>query len=331
VRYAGMGANPALVAATGGLSVAAGALGGAIKGAVTKNAPSAFTDFRVEDAADAIKAAYKGELGRDATDDEVMGMLVGQGWDPNGGDRWVGEKGINYLLDHIRASPESQAFKTTGVAGGQQPASTMQDVAAAIAGEIAPSAAPAAAAGAAPSVDQSAWNTDGYAAPAYTPPQAGAVPAGWDATKWNDPNHQTPKYGVGRILSNFPPTVEGLTAAFPDIQKAYPGATFDGKDKVTIPGVNNGKPIDVLEGASKGGVKWRWGTDDGSGGAGGGDAAMLAALTGGGGATAAPAAGGDGSSLPGVMAAIQKLLASQGQSSQQGYTDALLREMSATA
>lgn len=114
IKYAGMGANPALAAATGGLSILGGALFGIGKAAATRNAPSAYTDFRVEDAAQAVKDAYKGELGREATDDEVMGMLTGQGWDPNGGDRWVGEKGINSVIDHIRASPEAQAFRARG-------------------------------------------------------------------------------------------------------------------------------------------------------------------------------------------------------------------------
>jgi hypothetical protein len=53
-----------------------------------------------------------------------------------------------------------------------------------------------------------------------------------------------------------------------------------------------------------------------------------------GGALGAPAAGGgtgDTSSLPGVMEAIQQLLARLGQSSQGGYTDALLKQMQATA
>lgn len=267
IKYAGMVANPALTASTMGLNLAAGATYGAIKGAITKHAPSAYTDFKVEDAANAIKAEYKKELGRDASDEEVQSQLVGQGWDPKGGDRWVGEKGINSVMDQIRASPEAQAFKNGGGTraavmdqlgtGGPTASADLsgragQDAAASPDGAA---AAPAGAVG-----DTSAWNTDGYQAPAYVPQAAGQAPPGWDATKWNDPNHQTPKYGVGRILSGFPPTVDGLKSAMADIEKAYPGTTFNGKDTINVPGVG---PVDVLQSAGSGGVAWRWGPKDG--------------------------------------------------------------------
>lgn len=111
VRGAGYGANPALATATGGLSVLGGALIGGIVGAATKNAPTAFSDFRVEDAAEAIHNAYQKYLGRPATDDEVEGWLRGQGWNPERGDRWVGEAGLNSVLDQIADSPEAQAYR----------------------------------------------------------------------------------------------------------------------------------------------------------------------------------------------------------------------------
>jgi hypothetical protein len=107
--------------------------------------------------------------------------------------------------------------------------------------------------------DSSGWKTDGYAAPQFTPTATGPAMPGWDQTKFADPNHQTPKYGVGRILQQFPPTVAGLTQALPQIQKAYPGTTFNGKDKLTIP-VGDGRvlTIDALQGASQGGGAWQW-------------------------------------------------------------------------
>lgn len=117
VKYAGYGANPGLVAATGGLSIAAGALGGVIKGAITKHAPSAFTDFKVEDAAQAINGAYEKYLGRPASQDEIQTHLVNQGWNPTGGDRWVGEKnltGDHGVLAAIRDSPEAAQRATRG-------------------------------------------------------------------------------------------------------------------------------------------------------------------------------------------------------------------------
>lgn len=261
VKYSGYGA------AAGPVGMAIGAGLGAIIGGATKNAPSAYTDFRVEDAAEAIGKAYEKYLGRPASEEEIRQQLIGQGWNASGGDRWVGEKnltGEGGVLSQIQHSPEAQAFKATG-----KPATAR----AAVVDQLGQGAAPAAAAGAqdagggAAPADTSGWDTDGYAAPGYVPEKAGDVLPGWDAGKWNDPTHQTPKYGVGRILSNFPPTVDGLKAAMPDIEKAYPGTTFNGKDRITIPGVGE---VDVLQGASQGGVAWRWGADDGGGQGGGG-------------------------------------------------------------
>lgn len=81
------------------------------------------------------------------------------------------------------------------------------------------------------------------------------VPPGWDPVKWNDPNHKTPKYVVGRILAKYPPTLAGLKQAQAELQAEFPGMTYNGKDKITIPGLGE---IDVLQGASNGGVAWQW-------------------------------------------------------------------------
>lgn len=104
-----------------------------------------------------------------------------------------------------------------------------------------------------------AWKTDGFAQPKYTAPKYGQTLNGWDAVKWSNPNHQTPKYVVGRILSNYPDNVGGLTAAMGDIQKAYPGATIlDGgrSGKISIPGVGV-VDVGVAFGAG-GGHGWAW-------------------------------------------------------------------------
>jgi hypothetical protein len=82
-------------------------------------------------------------------------------------------------------------------------------------------------------------------------------PAGWDAAKWVNPDHKTPKYVVGRILSRFPPTPDGLTQALPEVQKAMPGTTRVGDDKLNIPDVGI---VDVgLSFGIGGGVGWWWG------------------------------------------------------------------------
>lgn len=358
IKYAGMVANPALTASTMGLNLAAGAAYGAIKAAVNRHAKSAYTDFRVEDGAQGIKDAYKGELGREATDDEVMTHLKNVGFDPTGGDRWAGEKSTNFIIDQIRASPEAQAFRASqgGAPGaaaagaapdtsdpfytgtyGQPPATATTALQSRLAGAgsqptastgLESRGAETAAQGA-PQTGQAAtttapaeWDTDGYAAPAYTAPAAGAVPDGWDATKWNDPNNQHPKYAVGRILSQFPPTVDGLAAAFPEIEKAYPGATFNGKDKISIPGV--GTNIDVLKGASNGGEAWRWDGGDEERGSDEGTASP----------TGSPSlidASGGKSNQQDVMALIAQLVGREGQHDAGGLTQALMNQLRATA
>jgi hypothetical protein len=96
------------------------------------------------------------------------------------------------------------------------------------------------------------YNTDGYAQPGYVASNYGQAPAGWDATKWNDPNYQTPKYTVGRILTEAgnlaDPTIRNT--AIQRIQQAYPGAQFDGKDKISIDGGRSW--VDIFGGSGAG-------------------------------------------------------------------------------
>ena len=104
------------------------------------------------------------------------------------------------------------------------------------------------------------------------PSYAQYAPAGWDQGKWTNASHTTPKYVVGRILSQFPDTPEGLQQAMPQIQQAFPGATQVGKDSINIPGIGI---VDVGVGFSQGGGQgWAWQPDSdmaggGAGGAGG--------------------------------------------------------------
>lgn len=104
------------------------------------------------------------------------------------------------------------------------------------------------------------WRTGGYNAPKFTAPGfAQSAMAGWDQTKWQDPNRQSPKYAVGRILSQYAPSPESLGQAMTQIQQAYPGSTFNGKDRITLPGVGT---FDVGQAFSTGDpnqMKWWWG------------------------------------------------------------------------
>lgn len=113
--------------------------------------------------------------------------------------------------------------------------------------------------------DTSGWDTDGYAVPGYTAQNFGVAPDGYDREKWKNPNHQTPKYVVARLQAE----AGGDKAKFAQLlAQAYPGATFDGKDKIAgIPGIGT---VDVYGGASAGQNFIRWGVDEGGAGTGGG-------------------------------------------------------------
>ncbi len=75
------------------------------------------------------------------------------------------------------------------------------------------------------------------------------VLVGWNPDKWNDPNHNTTKYKVGRIFGQYGQQYgnnnQALAAAWPEIQKLFPNAKFDGKDKIDF-GDGYG-PIDVMQ------------------------------------------------------------------------------------
>ena len=99
-------------------------------------------------------------------------------------------------------------------------------------------------------------NTDGYMTPAWMPSSYGNVLSGYDQAKWLDANHITPKYVVGRILSNYNLQDEAQrNQAIADIQRAYPGVTFDGRDTINFPGIG---PVDIFGGASTGEYRPQW-------------------------------------------------------------------------
>jgi len=103
-----------------------------------------------------------------------------------------------------------------------------------------------------------------YVPPGTTPMTSSALPGvlpGWDQTKWNDPSRTSPKYVIGRILAKYPPTVQGLQQAQAELQQAFPGLSFNGKDTLTIPGAGDAGQaltIDVLQNAGNGGTAWQW-------------------------------------------------------------------------
>jgi hypothetical protein len=98
-------------------------------------------------------------------------------------------------------------------------------------------------------------DTNGFAKPGYAVQGSPQAPPGWDQSKWADPSHQSPKYVVGRILSQYPQTTEGLSQAMAEIQQAYPGSQQTGEDTISIPGVSTS--LDVVK---AGGGFW-WGPE----------------------------------------------------------------------
>lgn len=89
------------------------------------------------------------------------------------------------------------------------------------------------------------------------------MPQGYDPTKWANQGHNTPKYDIGRILSKYPPTPEGLQQAAAEVAASGHG-TVTGKDKITLAQGNpeyGGHVIDVGQNFSGNAdnKNWYWG------------------------------------------------------------------------
>jgi hypothetical protein len=292
IRGATMGANPALAAATGGISIGVGALGGLIAGLATKNATSAYSDYSANDAYDAIGKGYQKYLGRDATPDEIMGRLVGQGYDPKRHE-YVGEKGLRYHMDEIASSPEAQAYAARQAG---TPATSTPDLPLPSLGAT-PGTEPLATS---PGQSNTSYQTsqgapglpklqpDGTYSAATTPqlvdsqaPSAPAAPMGgppqigqyglegFDQGKL-DSGHSSPKYLIGRTLSQFDPS-KGLTPEALAALNALGIGTFSGQnDKLSVqsddPRFNGLSQFDVGrdfsgEGGRMGSSAWQFAPD----------------------------------------------------------------------
>ncbi len=118
--------------------------------------------------------------------------------------------------------------------------------------------------------DTSKWDTDGYAKPGYTASNAYGAPAGFDQTKWGNADKQSPKYVVGRILQEAAGGAGNLAdpekraAGVQKVLEAYPGSTYNGKDKITFP---DGGTVDVFGKAGAGLYEIAWMPETGPGGA----------------------------------------------------------------
>ena len=108
---AGLGATIGSVVPGVGSAIGAGvgAVVGGIRGAFTKHADSAPTDYLEADARDAIGKTYQERLGRAASESELNDQLRGQGW--QSGDRYVGAGGLESVLSAVRGSQEAKDYK----------------------------------------------------------------------------------------------------------------------------------------------------------------------------------------------------------------------------
>lgn len=93
-----------------------GAIAGGIIGAATKNATTAYSDFKPGDARNIITEAYQKYLGRDPEAGAVEDWMTGQGWKP--GDKGVGQYSLFEKLDNIRNSEEARQRSGINTAPG---------------------------------------------------------------------------------------------------------------------------------------------------------------------------------------------------------------------
>ena len=171
-------------------------------------------------AKEALRAAYREHLDREMTDKDFEGWWSGNyGW---------GAAGIDGLKDWLRGiKHEGDRLKALyGPVPIKDPKSTP--------------------------------GTDPEGDPTGVPQRTGRPPDGYDLQKWNDPDHHSTKYDAAAFLHGLtrPSEIAAMvrSAAF---QARFPGATFDGKDKIDF-GSYRGEDgnligvIDVLMGADRG-------------------------------------------------------------------------------
>lgn len=217
-----------------GMGTAVGAGYGALKSIIGKKAKTASSDYAVADARDAINRQYQQSWGKDATAQEIDGILRGQGWQT--GDRFVGQGGLQSVL----SATANNAARQLAAQGGSP-----QSAAATTLPEAAPMAAP-------PAVGQ---NYD-------------FLGGGYNRDKLNDQNKQNAKYSMGRTLAGFD-SRQGIT---PDVLAALNAlgyGTFSGQgDKLSLAGltdkgrqaelVGDYQGADFIEGFKGGNGKWSY-------------------------------------------------------------------------
>ncbi len=170
-------------------------------------------DFDRERARETLQAAYREYLGREMTEADFEGWWSGAyGWGRagiEGLDGWL--RGIRHEGDRLKSVAAGTGGDDTG-------------------GD-----------------DTGGDDTGGDAT--GVPERTGPAPPGWDPAKWADPDHHTVKYDAAAFLYGLtkPSEIAAMveSAAF---QARFPGATFNGKDKIDFGSVTeDGVPVGVID------------------------------------------------------------------------------------
>jgi hypothetical protein len=193
-------------------------------------------DYDRERAKEEMQAAYRKYLDRDIKDEEFEAWWSGAyGWGP------PGIEGLPGWLRGIEQSEEAQRYTGTAEKG--------------------------------PTDDNPPDGRTGVVPPTTgVPPRTGQAPPGYDQRKWVDPEHGTAKYDAAAFLHDLtkPSDIAAMVRS-PEFQARFPGATFNGKDKIdfgsNLEGGNRIGVIDVLmradQGADTSGGLW-WGAGGGT-------------------------------------------------------------------
>ena len=105
------------------------------------------------------------------------------------------------------------------------------------------------------------------------PPRTGQAPGGYDQTKWES-EHDSVKYAAGGFLAGLtkPSEIKAMVESA-EFQDRFPGAIFDGKDKIDFgDNLQDGVPVGVVDvlmrtnqaGDTSGGFWWGAGSGDGT-------------------------------------------------------------------
>jgi hypothetical protein len=224
-----------------------GAAAGAIGALFAKNAETAMTDFRIEDAREVISRAHEDAFGRPITPEYLDEIVRGQGWED--GDRWMGQDSLAYVLDvFAQQAPGERAAQAQANAAAATPAA----------------AAAATPAGASPGGTGGGLPFSGFDLNRAQDPSKSAKDAFASLAQQAPPMTDTSKAGAEAwFREHIAPGMEAAGYKIYDLQgdKAWVGSREDPEGKT---------PVDWLINAGGSNVQIGWQPESGGGTAGSG-------------------------------------------------------------